>query len=36
MLEILRVVATDCDENQRYIEGGVEQVPRGLWKFAPP
>ena len=36
MLEILRVVATDCDENQRYIEGGVEQVPRGLWKFSPP
>ena len=35
MLEILRVVATDCDENQGYIEGGVEQVPRGLWKHAP-
>ena len=36
MLEILRVVITNCDENQRYIEGGVEQVPRGLWKLSPP
>ncbi len=35
MLEILRVVATDCDENQSYIAGGVEQVPRGLWKLSP-
>jgi lysine 2-monooxygenase len=35
MLEILRVVATDCDEDQRYIVGGVEQVPRGLWKLSP-
>jgi monoamine oxidase len=35
MLEILRVVITNCDENQCYIEGGVEQVPRGLWKMAP-
>jgi monoamine oxidase len=33
MLEILRVVITNCDENQRYIAGGVEQVPRGLWKL---
>jgi lysine 2-monooxygenase len=31
MLEILRVIATNCDENQYYIVGGVEQVPRGLW-----
>ena len=35
MLEILRVVATECDEHQRYIVGGVEQVPRGLWRHAP-
>jgi tryptophan 2-monooxygenase len=35
MLEILRVVVTACDDNQRYIVGGVEQVPRGLWKLAP-
>jgi tryptophan 2-monooxygenase len=35
MLEILRVVVTACDDNQRYIVGGVEQVPRGLWKEAP-
>ena len=35
MLEILRVVATDCDEDQRLITGGVEQVPRGLWRLSP-
>ena len=35
MLEILRVVATDCDENQRLVVGGVEQVPRGLWRLSP-
>ena len=35
MLEILRVVATACDENQRLITGGVEQVPRGLWRKSP-
>jgi lysine 2-monooxygenase len=35
MLEILRVVATDCDENQHLIAGGVEQVPRGLWRMRP-
>ena len=32
MLEILRVNATECDENQRFIVGGVEQVPQGLWR----
>lgn len=31
MLEILRVVMTDCDENQRLVVGGAESVPRGLW-----
>jgi tryptophan 2-monooxygenase len=35
MLEILRVVLTECDENQRLVVGGVEQVPRGLWHHAP-
>jgi tryptophan 2-monooxygenase len=35
MLEILRVVCTDCDENQRFMVGGVEQVPRGLWHMSP-
>lgn len=31
MLEILRVVFTDCDEDQHFVVGGVEQVPRNLW-----
>jgi lysine 2-monooxygenase len=31
MLEILRVVATNCDSDQRLVVGGVEQLPRGLW-----
>lgn len=35
MLEILRVVLTGCDENQHLIEGGVQQVPLGLWHHAP-
>jgi tryptophan 2-monooxygenase len=35
MLEILRVCVTDCDENQRYIVGGVEQVPRRMWRMSP-
>ena len=35
MLEILRVVLTNCDENQRLIRGGVEQLPRRLWTHAP-
>ena len=35
VLEILRVNATGCDENQRYIVGGAEQLPRGLWRLAP-
>ena len=35
MLEIFRVVMTNCDENQRLIVGGAEQVPRGLWEHAP-
>jgi monoamine oxidase len=35
MLEILRVVLTDCDEDQHFVVGGVEQVPRRLWQDAP-
>ncbi|RBY94020.1 amine oxidase [Blastococcus sp. TBT05-19] len=31
MLEILRVVLTDCDTDQRLVVGGAEQLPRGLW-----
>ncbi|MBO0821850.1 MAG: FAD-dependent oxidoreductase [Nocardiopsaceae bacterium] len=31
MLEILRVVITNCDTDQRLIVGGVERLPRGLW-----
>ena len=35
MLEIFRVVMTNCDEDQRLIVGGAEQVPRGLWEHSP-
>jgi len=35
MLEILRVVLTDCDSNQHLIVGGAEQLPRGLWQHSP-
>ena len=35
MLEILRVCVTECDENQRYIVDGVEQVPRRMWRISP-
>ena len=35
MLEILRVVMTNCDEDQRLVVGGVEQLPRRLWRQAP-
>jgi monoamine oxidase len=31
MLEILRVVLTNCDTDQQLIVGGVERLPRGLW-----
>lgn len=33
MLEILRVAVLECDTDQRLIEGGVEQLPRGLWEL---
>ena len=36
MLEILRVVYTNCDEAQRLVVGGAEQLPRRLWRSAPP
>jgi tryptophan 2-monooxygenase len=35
MLEILRVNVTEQDENQRFILGGVEQVPQMLWRRVP-
>lgn len=35
MLEILRVVVTECDDHQDLIIGGAEQVPRGLWLATP-
>jgi len=35
MLEILRVVYTDCDSDQHFVLGGVEQVPRRLWADRP-
>jgi tryptophan 2-monooxygenase len=35
MLEILRVVYTNCDEDQQLVTGGVEQMPRRLWKTQP-
>ncbi len=35
MLEILRVNVTECDENQRFMVGGVEQVPQKLWRHPP-
>lgn len=35
MLEILRVNVTELDDHQRYIVGGVEQVPRKLWTHRP-
>ena len=36
MLEIFRVVMTNCDTNQRLVVGGAEQVPRGLWRHRAP
>ena len=35
MLEILRVNLVGFDDDQRYVVGGVQQVPRGLWSRAP-
>ena len=36
MLEIFRVVMTNCDQDQRLVVGGAEQVPRGLWHHRAP
>jgi tryptophan 2-monooxygenase len=36
MLEIFRVVMTNCDSDQRLIVGGAEQVPRGIWRCPAP
>jgi len=36
MLEIFRVVMTNCDTDQRLIVGGAAQVPRGLWRCPAP
>ena len=33
MLEILRVAVSESDENQHLVQGGVEQLPRGLWNL---
>ena len=35
MLEILRVNVTECDDHQRYMIGGVGQVPHKLWHHVP-
>ncbi|MBW8173433.1 FAD-dependent oxidoreductase [Ornithinimicrobium sp. Arc0846-15] len=32
MLEILRVNVCELDDDQRYVVGGVEQMPKGLWQ----
>ena len=36
MLEILRVNLCGLDDHQRYIVGGVEQVPQRLWRQTAP
>ena len=36
MLEIFRVVMTNCDTDQHLIVGGAAQVPRGLWRCPAP
>jgi lysine 2-monooxygenase len=36
MLEIFRVVMTNCDRDQRLVVGGAEQVPRGIWRHRAP
>src|SRR6202008_207194 len=35
MLEILRVVYTDQDEDHRSIVGGSQELPRRLWRHRP-
>nr|WLD25875.1 amine oxidase TurO [Streptomyces sp.] len=36
LLEILRVVYTEADDDQVAIHGGSQQVPRGLWEHRSP
>ena len=36
MLEIFRVVMTNCDTDQHLIVGGAGQVPSGLWRCPAP
>lgn len=36
MLEIFRVVMAGFEDGQRYIVGGAERLPRGLWARRPP
>ncbi len=35
MLEILRVIYTNADEDHRSVTGGIEQLPRRLWADTP-
>lgn len=35
ILEVLRIVATGADENQRLVVGGCQQLPRRLWAHRP-
>src|SRR5207244_1558161 len=35
MLEILRVIFTNADEDHQLVHGGAEQLPVGLWKAGP-
>ena len=35
ILEILRVVYTDADDQHRMISGGAQRLPEALWKHAP-
>ncbi|MBQ0804625.1 MAG: FAD-dependent oxidoreductase [Sulfitobacter sp.] len=35
MLEILRVNVCELDDDQRFMVGGVQQMPRKLWTHAP-
>ena len=36
ILEILRVVYTDADDQHRLISGGAQRLPEALWQDAPP
>src|SRR3954451_4917140 len=35
ILEILRVVYTDADDQHRFIRGGAQRLPEALWQRAP-